>query len=54
MGVVTATRCGRVLGQLLEQRLRVLQVLRVEALGKPGVDGGEEITGFLLVALLVP
>jgi hypothetical protein len=32
--------------QLVEQQLSVLEDRRVEALGKPGVDWREEITGF--------
>jgi hypothetical protein len=31
------------LGQLLQQRVGLLEVERVEALGEPVVDGGEEV-----------
>jgi hypothetical protein len=33
-------------GQLLQQRLGLLQVNRVEAFGEPAVDRGEKIAGF--------
>ncbi len=42
------------LSQLLQQRLRVLQVLRAEAFGESGVDGGQQIAGLVLLALLPP
>jgi hypothetical protein len=39
--------CGnRRLGQFVEQRLGVLEVGGVEALGEPAVDRREQITGF--------
>jgi len=31
--------------QLVEQRLRLLQIERVQALGEPAVDRGEKIAG---------
>src|SRR5207245_10501646 len=40
--------------QLLQQRLRVLQVARVEAFGEPGVDRGEEGAGRVALALAMP
>ena len=33
------------LSQVVEQRLRVLQIARVEAFGEPGVERGEEGAG---------
>jgi len=42
------------LPQLLQQRLRVLQVPGVEAFGEPVVDGGEEGARFRGFALAVP
>ena len=36
-------RTRRQRGQLIEQRLRLLQVRRVEALGEPAVDRGEQV-----------
>lgn len=45
--------CGSAcLGQPPEQRLGVLQVLRVEAFGEPVVDGGEERAGLVALALI--
>jgi len=40
--------------QLLQQRLRVLEVRRVEAFGEPGVDGLEQIAGVGALALALP
>src|SRR5262245_17775746 len=40
--------------QLVEQRLGVLQVARVEAFGEPAVDRGEEIARFGALALIAP
>src|SRR5262249_18719575 len=40
--------------QLVEQGLGLLQVERVEAFGEPAVDGGEEITGFGVLASVAP
>ena len=40
--------------QLLQQRLRLLQVGRVKALGEPAVDRGEQIVGFGALVLLLP
>jgi hypothetical protein len=42
------------LGQLLEQRLGLLQVERVEPFGEPVVDGREEIAGLVSFALIAP
>src|ERR1043166_6605987 len=42
------------LPQLVEQRLRVLQVARVEAFGEPGVERGEEGAGRVALALALP
>ena len=40
--------------ELLEQRLRLLKVRRVETLGKPAVDRREEVAGFVALALVAP
>src|SRR5258708_511468 len=40
--------------ELLEQRLRLLQVRRVETLGKPAVDRREEFAGFVALASVAP
>ena len=40
--------------QLLQQRLRILQVSRIKALGEPVVDWCQEVMGFLAFALLLP
>src|SRR5215472_3312061 len=40
--------------QLIEQRLRSLQVERIEALGEPAVDRCEKIVGLLSFALIAP
>src|SRR5262249_5268233 len=37
-----------------EQRLRLLQVGGVKALGKPGVDGCQELAGGVLLPLALP
>src|SRR5467141_3485871 len=45
---------SRSLLELLEQRLRLLKVRRVETLGKPAVDRREEVAGFVALALVAP
>jgi hypothetical protein len=40
--------------QLIEQRLGLLQVKRVEAFGEPTIDRREKITGFAAPVLLAP
>jgi hypothetical protein len=40
--------------QLLQQRLRLFQIERVEAFGEPTVDRGEKITGLIPLALIAP
>src|ERR1700720_404885 len=40
--------------QLIEERLRLLQVGGVEAFGKPAIDRGDEVAGFGAPALLAP
>src|SRR4029453_18825471 len=40
--------------QLIEQRLGLLQVGRVKALGEPAVDLGEQLAGFSTLALGLP
>src|SRR5439155_19875190 len=39
---------------IVEQRLCVLEVARVEAFGEPGVDRGEEGAGSVALALALP
>ena len=38
--------------QFVEQRLRFLQICRVEPLSKPAVDFGQHLAGLFLLALL--
>ena len=40
--------------QLIEQRLGLLQIERVEAFGEPIIDGGEKIAGLIPPALIAP
>jgi hypothetical protein len=40
------------LRQLLQQRLHLLQIDRVEAFGEPAVDRSEKIAGLLPLALI--
>ena len=42
------------MAQLIQQRLRVLQVRRIETFGEPIVDRTEQITGFRALALVAP
>ena len=44
----------RSLRELLQQRLGLLQVERIEALGEPAIDRGEKIVGLLPLALIAP
>ena len=41
-------------GQLVEQRLSLFQIERVEAFGEPAVDRSEQIAGLLPLALIAP
>ena len=41
-------------GQLVEQRLSLLQIERVEAFGEPAVDRSEKIAGLIPLALIAP
>ncbi len=52
-GIRDTVKCCGLSGlhQLVEQRLRALQVVRVEAFGKPVVDRSEEVTGLGFLAL---
>ena len=38
--------------QFVEQRLRLLEIGRVEAFGEPAIDGHEKVAGFGVVALV--
>ena len=40
--------------QLIEQRLGLLQIERVEAFGEPAIDWGEKIAGLIPLALIAP
>jgi hypothetical protein len=40
--------------QLIEQRLRFLQIECIEALGEPVVDRSEKLTGRILLTLIAP
>jgi hypothetical protein len=40
--------------QLIEQRLRFLQIECIEAFGEPAVDRSEKIAGFAPLALVAP
>ena len=51
-GAVSENRLSGV--QLIEQRLRLLQIARVEAFGEPAVDWREEIMGLLPLPLIPP
>ena len=50
----TGVSTGVALRQRVQQRLRLLQVSGVKALGEPAVDWREEVMGFLVFALLLP
>ena len=41
-------------GQLVEQRLRLLQIARVKPFGEPAVDRSEQIAGLIPLALVAP
>src|SRR6266853_3692485 len=45
---------GVALRQRVQQRLGLLQVSGVEALGEPAIDWGQELVGFGALALLLP
>jgi hypothetical protein len=45
---------GVALRQHLQQRLSVLQVRGVKALGEPAVDPGEQVIGCSMLALVLP
>ena len=40
--------------QLIQERLRLFQIGRVETFGEPGVDRREQIAGFVALALVQP
>ena len=40
--------------QPIEQRLGLLQIARIEALGEPAIDRSEKITRFIPLALIAP
>jgi hypothetical protein len=50
----TGVSTGVALRQRVQQRLRLLQVRGVKALGEPAVDWCQEAMGFLTFALLLP
>src|SRR3979411_2751784 len=55
IGRFRPTNCGpRSCGELLQERLGILQYRRVEPFGEPVVDGSEKITGFSALALIAP
>ena len=41
-------------GQFVKERLRLLQVGRVEALGEPIVDRGKQVAGLTVLVLTLP
>src|SRR5262249_8213830 len=42
------------LGQLFQQRLRLLQIFRVKPLGEPAIDLRQRVACFVLLALSLP
>jgi hypothetical protein len=40
--------------QLVEQRLRLFQIERIEALGKPAIDRSEKLASLLPLTLIAP
>ena len=50
----TGGSTGGALRQRVQQRLGLLEVSGVKALGEPMVDGCQEVMGFLALALLLP
>jgi hypothetical protein len=40
--------------RFVEQRLRLVQIARVEALGEPSVDRSKKVTGLITLALIAP
>src|SRR6516165_7211428 len=50
----TGVSTGVALRQRVQQRLRLVQVRGVKALGEPMVDWREQVIGFLAFALLLP
>ena len=40
--------------QLIEQRLGLLQIERVEAFGEPAIDRSEKLAGLIPLALVAP
>ena len=42
------------MAQLVQQRLRLLQILGVKAFGEPAVDLRQYVSGFFLLTLLLP
>ena len=50
----TGVSTGVALRQRVQQRLRLLQVGGVKALGEPVVDRCQEVMGFLTLLLLLP
>jgi hypothetical protein len=52
IGAVSESRLSGV--QLVEQRLGLLQIARVEAFSEPAVDRSEKIAGFIPLPLITP
>jgi hypothetical protein len=52
IGAVSENRLSG--GKLIKQRLRLLQVERIEAFGEPAVDRCEKIVGLVPLALITP
>ncbi len=42
------------MAQFFQQRFRLLQVFGIKAFGEPAVDLGQQLPGFVLLALLLP
>src|SRR5262249_22193762 len=56
-GLLSASRIGRTIARstpLLQQRLSLLEVSSVKALGKPVVDRRQQLIGFSMLALALP
>ena len=45
---------ARVIPEFLQQRLRLLEIGRVKALGEPAIDRRQQLAGLGVLALLLP